>query len=188
MAFKFTRLENIPDLIVIEPQVFKDARGWFFETYKKSEFAASGIATEFLQASQSYSLKRDTLRGLHFQNDPHAQGKLVRCLSGSVLDVAVDIRHGSPTYGKWAGVELTGENKKLFWVPAGFAHGFYTLTDNAEFEYLMTNEWAPSHERGIRWNDPDLAIKWPGTNPMLSEKDAAAPVLKDSDCNFVYKK
>ncbi|MCL5435877.1 MAG: dTDP-4-dehydrorhamnose 3,5-epimerase, partial [Patescibacteria group bacterium] len=140
-----------------------------------------------LQASESFSLRRGTLRGLHFQNEPHAQGKLVRCTSGEVLDVAVDIRRGSPTYGKWAGVELSPENRRLFWLPPGFAHGFCTLKDNSRFEYLMTNEWAPTHERGIRWNDPELNIKWPVDAPIVSKKDAGAPLLKDSDHNFKWK-
>lgn len=188
MAFTFKRLPEIPDLVVIEPQLFADERGWFAEIYKKSEFEKFGIPQIFLQASQSFSFKRGTLRGLHFQNEPCAQGKLVRCLSGEVFDVAVDIRRGSPTYAKWAGVALSGKNHKLFWLPPGFAHGFCTLTDNAEFEYMMTNEWAPSYERGILWRDPELAIRWPQVNPILSKKDAEAPLLRDSDSNLVWSK
>lgn len=186
MAFTFKRIPEISDLVVIQPQIFADERGWFAETYKKSEFEKFGIPEIFLQASQSFSFKRGTLRGLHFQNDPHSQGKLVRCLSGEVLDVAVDVRRGSPTYGKWAGVQLSAKNQKLFWLPPGFAHGFCTLTDNAEFEYMMTNEWAPEDERGILWRDPDIGIKWPLESPILSKKDAEAPFLKDSDCNLVW--
>ncbi|MDP2933440.1 MAG: dTDP-4-dehydrorhamnose 3,5-epimerase [bacterium] len=188
MAFIFKRLDEIPDLIVIEPKAFEDDRGWFMETYKKGEFEQNGIPQTFLQASESFSLKRGTLRGLHFQNEPHSQGKLVRCLAGEVYDVAVDIRRGSPTYGKWQGVRLSPKNRKLFWLPPGFAHGFCTLSDNAEFEYMMTNEWAPSHERGILWSDPDIAIKWPVDFPILSKKDAEAPLLRDSDHNFVFSR
>jgi len=189
MPFTFRPLPDIPDLILIEPRAFGDDRGWFMETWKRSEFEAHGITGDFVQDNHSRSTVRDVLRGLHYQMDPAAQGKLVRVLSGAIYDVAVDIRAGSPTYGKWAGVELTAEDRRMLWVPPGFAHGFCTITDISETVYKVTGgEYSPPHDRGIRWDDPDLAITWPTAAPILSAKDAAAPRFRDAENNFVWRR
>ena len=163
---------DIDGLYVIEPKVFGDERGYFVETYNKQEFAANGLDMEFVQDNQSKS-KKGVLRGLHFQNQ-HPQGKLVRVLSGEVFDVAVDIRKGSDTYGKWFGVVLSEENMKQFYVPEGFAHGYYVLSDTAVFSYKCTDFYHPEDEGGILWNDPEIGIQWPvedGVEVVLSEKD-----------------
>lgn len=162
---------NIEDLIVIEPQVFGDSRGYFMETYNYNDFKNAGLDMVFVQDNQSKS-KRGVLRGLHFQTQ-YPQGKLVRVLSGEVFDVAVDLRKGSPTYKQWHGVLLSGENKKQFYVPEGFAHGFVVLSDEAEFVYKCTNYYHPEYESGIIWNDPELNIDWKIKNVdvLLSEKD-----------------
>ncbi len=163
---------DIDGLYVIEPKVFGDERGYFVETYNKQEFAANGLDMEFVQDNQSKS-KKGVLRGLHFQKQ-HPQGKLVRVLSGEVFDVAVDIRKGSDTYGKWFGVVLSEENMKQFYVPEGFAHGYYVLSDNAVFSYKCTDFYHPEDEGGILWNDPEIGIQWPvedGVEVVLSEKD-----------------
>ena len=163
---------DIDGLYVIEPKVFGDERGYFVETYNKQEFAANGLDMEFVQDNQSKS-KKGVLRGLHFQKQ-HPQGKLVRVLSGEVFDVAVDIRKGSDTYGKWFGVVLSEENMKQFYVPAGFAHGYYVLSDTAVFSYKCTDFYHPEDEGGILWNDPEIGIQWPvedGVEVVLSEKD-----------------
>ncbi|WDF54913.1 dTDP-4-dehydrorhamnose 3,5-epimerase [Mucilaginibacter sp. KACC 22063] len=162
----------IEGLLVIEPQIFQDSRGYFYESYNKKKFADAGIDVDFVQDNQSFSQK-GTLRGLHAQANPFAQGKLVRVLQGSVLDVAVDIRKNSPTYGQHYTVELTGENKKQFWVPAGFLHGFVTLEDDTIFMYKVTNYYDKNSEIGVIWNDPTLGIGW-GVNEaeiLLSPKD-----------------
>lgn len=169
--FKFTTCE-ISGLCVVEPAVFGDERGYFMETYNKEDFAKSGYDMEFVQDNQSMS-KKGVLRGLHFQKK-HPQGKLVRVVSGSVFDVAVDIRKGSKTYGKWFGVELTAENKKQFYIPEGFAHGFLVLSDTAEFAYKCTDFYHPEDEGGIVWNDRDIKIEWPVLENMeltISKKD-----------------
>ena len=171
MPFEFRRLDKLPELVLIEPRVFTDERGWFAEGYKRSDFEKEGIGYSFPQDNQSYSQARGTLRGLHFQRMPAVQGKLVRCLVGEVLDVAVDIRVGSPTYGEWEGVSLSAEKQRILWIPPGFAHGFQTLTDDALVWYKVTCEYSALHERSIRWDDPTLRIKWPLQNPVLSEKD-----------------
>ncbi len=178
---------NIPDVILIEPKIFGDERGYFMETYKYQPFAEHGIDHDFVQDNMSSSVK-GTLRGLHYQLDPHAQGKLVRVLKGAVYDVAVDIRQGSPTFGQWVGVELSAENKLSLWVPPGFAHGFYVTSDIAEFTYKCTDVYTPEAERGIIWNDPDIGIKWPLVDDALklSEKDQQNPPLKSADYNFVF--
>ncbi|MBN1466313.1 dTDP-4-dehydrorhamnose 3,5-epimerase [candidate division KSB1 bacterium] len=178
---------EIPELILIEPKVLGDSRGYFMETYREPLFQANGIKEKFVQDNMSRSV-RGTLRGLHYQLDPHAQGKLVRVLRGAVYDVAVDIRRGSPAFGKWIGVELSEENKLSLWIPAGFAHGFYVLSDIAEFTYKCTAIYTPHAERGIVWNDPDINIKWPivGDDVVLSEKDKSNPLLQDADYNFIY--
>jgi dTDP-4-dehydrorhamnose 3,5-epimerase len=169
----------IPGVVILEPKVFGDDRGFFMETFHAKKYADAGIAGPFVQDNFSRSVK-GTLRGLHFQ-EPHAQGKLVQVLAGTVFDVAVDIRRGSPTFGKWVGVELSAQNKRQFWVPPGFAHGFCVLSESADFHYKCTALYAPESERAIIWNDPDLAIDWPLSEaPRLSPKDAAAPRLKDA--------
>ena len=157
------------------------------ETYKYSEFASAGITEHFVQDNYSRSTK-GVLRGLHYQKHPKAQGKLVMVITGEIYDVAVDIRKGSPTWGKWVGQTLSGENHHMLYVPLGFAHGFYVTSDEADVVYNVTGgEYAPEIEAGIIWNDPGIGIDWPGNSPILSEKDAILPVLKDADNDFVYE-
>jgi len=165
--------------LIIEPRVFGDQRGFFLETWSRSRYAEAGIDVDFVQDNLSSS-RRGVLRGLHFQN-PLAQGKLVYVLAGEVFDVAVDLRRGSPTFGGWHGVVLSGENKRQFWVPPGFAHGFCVTSETALFAYKCTELYAPQNERSIRWDDPDLAIDWPVTAPQVSDKDRVAPLLADID-------
>lgn len=174
---------EIPDVMIIKPQVFEDDRGYFFESYNKEKFLQNGIDQNFVQDNESKSGK-NVLRGLHFQKPPFAQGKLVRVMKGSVLDVAVDIRKNSPTYGKWTSVVLTENNKWMYWVPPGFAHGFATLDDNTVFFYKCTNVYNKASEGSIRWDDPDLGIDWNIENPILSAKDQVAPLFKDFDSPF----
>jgi len=176
----------IEGICIIEPQVFEDPRGWFMETYSKEKLAKQGIDTDFIQDNHSFSANRGTIRGLHFQINPKAQAKLVRCTRGRILDVAVDIRKGSPTYKKWVSVELSEENKKQLFIPKGFAHGFATLTDNVEIQYKVDEYYSPENDRSIRFDDPEINVDWGIENPILSEKDMKAPLLKDSDSNFVY--
>ena len=187
MPFEFVKT-SIPGVILVKPRVFGDERGFFMETYKKSDFEKAGIDTDFVQDNHSKSV-RGVLRGLHYQLEPKAQGKLVRCIRGKIFDVAVDIRRGSPTFGKWIGVELSEENKLMLWIPEGFAHGFLTLSEEAEIVYKVSGaEYSPEHDRNIRWNDPDIGIRWPlEGEPILSEKDRIAPLLKDAEVNFVYE-
>ena len=172
---------DIPDLLIIEPKVFGDDRGFFFESYNERTWReATGLSTRFVQDNHSRSMK-NVLRGLHYQLR-QSQGKLVRVVVGEVFDVAVDIRRGSPTFGKWAGVRLSARNKRQLWIPEGFAHGFLVLSEAAEFLYKATDFYAPQHERSIVWNDPDLAIDWPlDGEPILSAKDAAAPRFREAD-------
>jgi len=185
MPFEFKRLE-IPDVILIVPKVFGDDRGFFMETYKDSDFKKNGIDVNFVQDNHSKSNK-GVIRGLHYQLNPKAQGKLVRVTKGRVIDVAVDIRKGSPYYGKHIAVELSGENKKMLWIPPGFAHGICILEDDTEFLYKVSGgEYSPENDRGIIWNDPEISIQWPIRNPQLSEKDANLPLLKNADNNFIY--
>src|ERR1041384_1552049 len=165
MPFEFERHSDIPDLITIRPRVFTDDRGWFQEAYHRGAFEAAGIPGDFLQDNHSHSTLRGVIRGLHYQLQPKAQGKLVRCVVGAVLDVAVDIRLRSPTYGKWVSLELSAENHRIFWVPEGFAHGYCTLTDASEVLYKTTAEYSAAHDRAIRWNDPMLGIRWPVERP-----------------------
>ncbi|MBU8771479.1 dTDP-4-dehydrorhamnose 3,5-epimerase [Cytobacillus oceanisediminis] len=173
------------EVIVIEPKVYGDHRGWFSETYSKSILADHGINLEFVQDNQSFSAAKGTLRGLHYQLNPKAQSKLVRCTRGSIFDVAVDIRKGSRTYGEWYGIELSHENKKQLLIPMGFAHAFITLTDDVEVQYKVDETYSPEHERGILWNDPEIGIKWPiEVKPILSAKDEVAPLLKNAENNF----
>jgi dTDP-4-dehydrorhamnose 3,5-epimerase len=184
MPFTFTRLA-IPDVILIEPRVYGDARGFFVETYKQSEFAAAGIPDVFVQHNHSRSA-HGVLRGLHYQLHPMAQGKLLSVAAGEIFDVAVDIRRGSPTFGQWVGVTLSADNHHLLYVPPGFAHGFCVVSDMADLLYQVTAEYSQVHERGIRWNDPDIGIAWPVAEPLLSARDVAAPRLCDADNNFVW--
>jgi len=168
---------EIPGLLIVKPDVFTDERGYFFESYNKVKFDALGINVDFVQDNESRSMK-GVLRGLHFQREPYAQGKLVRVVRGSVLDVAVDLRKDSPTFGKWASIELTGENKLMYWIPEGFAHGFLTMEDNTVFTYKCSGVYNKAAEASIRWDDPDLAIQWNITDPVLSEKDKAAQTFR----------
>jgi len=184
MPFEFVKT-SIPDVIVIKPRIFNDDRGFFMETYKYTDFANNGIKEHFVQDNQSKSTY-GVLRGLHYQLNPKAQGKLVRCLSGSILDVAVDIRKGSPTFGKWVSYELTSENKHMLYVPAGFAHGFSVLSETCEVHYKTTDEYSQIHERSIIWNDTDLNIDWKIDKPDLAEKDKNASAFKDAEYNFTF--
>ncbi|MEF3082536.1 dTDP-4-dehydrorhamnose 3,5-epimerase [Luteimonas sp. SMYT11W] len=168
---------TLPGCMVIEPAVFGDTRGFFFETWNAERYGQHGLPTKFLQSNVSSSSK-NVLRGLHYQW-PRPQGKLVSVLEGEVFDVAVDIRRGSPTFGKWEGVVLSAENKRQFWIPEGFAHGFLGLTDRVVFTYLCTDVWVKEVDSGIRWDDPDIGIQWPVDLPLLSDKDAKAPLLAD---------
>ncbi len=178
--FKFIETD-VPGMLIVEPTVFGDSRGFFMETYHQEEFAKAGISAPFVQDNHSLSTK-GVLRGLHFQKE-HTQGKLVRVVRGSVFDVGVDLRPGSPSFGAWAGVELSDENKRQLWVPAGFAHGFLVLSDIAEFTYKCTDIYYPAAEGGVRYDDPDIGVRWPdiGEAPRLSDKDTALPGLKGQD-------
>ncbi|WP_411683439.1 dTDP-4-dehydrorhamnose 3,5-epimerase [Aeromonas caviae] len=172
---------KIPDVKIIEPQVFGDERGFFFESFNQLQFdAAIGRSVNFVQDNHSKSSK-GVLRGLHYQLPPHAQGKLVRCVVGEVFDVAVDIRKSSPTFGQWVGVHLSAENKRQFWIPEGFAHGFVTLSETAELLYKTTDYYAPHCEASIKWDDADIAIEWPFEfQPQLSSKDLQGIYLKNA--------
>ena len=172
-------------LILMKPTRHKDDRGFFSEIYSYHQYKEAGIDLVFVQENQSFSLSLGTLRGLHFQSPPHAQGKLVRCGRGAIFDIAVDIRKGSPTFGHWEGYELTAENGYQLYVPVGFAHGFMTLEPASEIIYKCTSYYAPEFEGSIRWNDPNLAIEWPiSENIILNERDAIAPLLKDFETPF----
>jgi dTDP-4-dehydrorhamnose 3,5-epimerase len=181
--FRRMRIEKttIAGVLLLEPRVFGDARGFFMESFNQQAFdQAVGEPVAFVQDNHSRSA-RGVLRGLHFQQAPHAQGKLVRVVAGSVFDVAVDIRPGSPTYGRWFGAELSADNHRQLWIPAGLAHGFLVLSDSADFLYKTTDYYAPQAEGAVRWDDPDIGIAWPdlGMAPLLSPKDAAAPLLRE---------
>ena len=166
--------------------MFGDHRGYFMETYSTKTFADIGITNEFVQDNQSFTAQKGTLRGIHFQNAPMDQAKLVRVTKGAVLDVAVDLRKGSPTYKQWVGVELSAENKRMLFIPRGFGHGFVTLTDDVEFCYKVDNLYSKECDRGIRFDDPEIGVDWGVTEPVLSAKDTNAPRLEASDCNFEY--
>jgi dTDP-4-dehydrorhamnose 3,5-epimerase len=168
----------IPDLLIIQPKIFEDTRGYFYESYSKTLFKQHGIDEDFVQDNQSLS-QAGVLRGLHFQNPPYAQGKLVRVIKGAILDVAVDIRKNSPTYGQHYGLELNEQNKTMLWIPTGFAHGFLTLKDETIFSYKCTNYYHKASEGCIMWNDKDLGIKWGIASPALSEKDKLGDHFKD---------
>lgn len=175
---------SIDGLLIIKPDVFKDDRGYFYESYNKERFAKEGLTMTFVQDNESKSCK-GVLRGLHFQKPPFAQGKLVRVIKGSVMDVAVDLRKDSLTYGKWESVVLTEENKLQFWIPEGFAHGFVALEDNTIFNYKCTNVYNKESEGSILWNDPDININWNIDNPILSEKDKISPLFKNFESPFI---
>ncbi|QLA15841.1 dTDP-4-dehydrorhamnose 3,5-epimerase [Desulfolutivibrio sulfoxidireducens] len=177
---------DFPGLFVVEPKVFGDHRGFFVETYNRRVFAELGMDYDFVQDNHARSNQKGVLRGLHFQTPPAAQAKLVWVTRGAVFDVVVDLRQGSPTYGRWYGLELSEDNFKRLMIPAGFAHGYVTLTDVAEFQYKVDAFYSPGHDGGIAWNDPDLAVPWPVERPVLSEKDAALPRLRDFDSPFVF--
>ena len=168
---------TLPGVLIIEPRVFPDGRGYFYETYNRKRYSEHGINNEFVQDNLSYSVK-DTLRGLHYQS-PHSQAKLVQVLSGEVFDVAVDIRVDSPAFGKWMGIILSSENKKQLFIPRGFAHGFCVLSDTAIFSYKCDDYYAPNCEGGILWSDPAIGVEWPVKAQLLSDKDVINPCLKD---------
>ena len=184
MGFEFIKQE-IPEIIIIRPKMIEDNRGFLMEIYKYSEFKKIGITEKFVQDNHSKSLK-GVLRGLHFQKHPKAQGKLVRCLKGELFDVAVDIRKESPTYGKWVSAILSEENKEMIWIPKGFAHGFLAISNEAEIQYKITEEYSAENDQGIIWNDKTINISWPINNPILSKKDCELPELKNIDNNFIY--
>lgn len=177
---------EIEEVVIIEPKVFGDHRGWFTENYSKEKFKELEIDIDFIQDNHSFSAQKGTLRGLHFQLNPKAQTKLVRCTKGKILDIAVDIREGSPTYKKWVAVELSENNKKQLLIPKGFAHGFVTLTDNVEVQYKVDEYYSPENDRSIHYDDPEINVYWGIKDPILSDKDLNAPLLKDSDVNFRY--
>ena len=179
---------EIKDVKIIEPDCFGDHRGFFMETYSKEKYEKLGITNNFVQDNISLSAKKGTLRGIHFQNNPMAQAKLVSCIKGKIIDVAVDLRKDSPTYKKWVATELSEDNKRQLYIPRGFGHGFLTLTDDVLFAYKVDNYYSKENDRGIKYNDEDISVDWKGLlegiEPILSEKDKNSPSLKESDCNF----
>lgn len=186
MKVNKTALDGV---FILEPIVFGDNRGWFMESWSKRTMEESGLFYDFIQDNHSYSSVKGTIRGLHFQNGEFAQAKLVRCIKGAVLDVAVDIRRGSPTYKQWIAVELSAENKRQLLIPRGLAHGFMTLTDEVEFLYRADNFYNKESEGAIRWNDPEIGVNWGVENPIVSEKDALAPFFDDKKFSyFIYSK
>ena len=185
MPFRFTSLE-IDGLVLVEPEVFTDTRGSFMETYRYSVFAAFGIKERFLQDGHSRSTK-DVLRGLHYQRHPKAQGMLVRAVVGEIFDVAVDIRVGSSTYGRWVSQRLSAANRRMLYVPPWCAHGYCVTSDEAEILYKMTSEYSPELEGGVVWNDPQVAIRWPTDKPHLSTKDSLLPPLRDAGNDSIYE-
>ena len=184
MPFTFKTL-NLPGVILVEPRVFEDDRGFFLEAFKLSDFEKAGLHLSFKQSNHSRSTK-NVLRGLHYQLNPRAQGKLIRCIEGKIFDVAVDIRKGSPTYGKWIGEYLCEENRRLLYIPEGFLHGFCVVSESAQIIYYCTEEYSPAHDRSVKWNDPSIGIQWPVTHPVLSAKDENAVLLERAENNFVY--
>ena len=181
MKFTKTKLDGV---VIIEPDVFGDHRGFFMESWSEKKMEEAGLHFNFVQDNHSMSSVKGTLRGIHFQKGDKAQAKLVRCVKGAVLDVAVDLRHESPTYKQWVAVELSEENKKQLLIPRGFGHGFVTLTDEVEFLYKADNYYAPEADGGIRWNDPEIGVDWGVKNPILSAKDEKNPYLKDLEIVF----
>jgi dTDP-4-dehydrorhamnose 3,5-epimerase len=183
LPFTFAK-SSIDGVYLISPKVYGDERGFFMEAYAKGAFESVGLRGDMVQQNHSRSVK-GVLRGLHFQTKPFAQAKLVRCTRGEILDVAVDLRRESPTLGKWIAVSISEFNKNMHYVPRGFAHGFLTISDIAEVQYSVDNEYAPTQEGGVAWNDPQLAIKWPVTNPILSERDKKWPRFRDLDLSLI---
>lgn len=179
-----TKLDGV---MIVEPEVFGDHRGWFYESWSEQKYKKYGINAKFVQDNHSFSAKKGTLRGLHYQKNPNAQAKLVRCPRGGILDVAVDIRKGSPTYSQWVSVELSEENRRQLFIPRGFAHGVLTLTNDTEILYKADGYYAPDHDRSLRWNDPAFGISWGVTCPILSYKDKDAPLLLEADINFIWE-
>lgn len=175
---------EIPEVKIIEPDVFGDHRGWFMESYSKKKFADLGIDCNFVQDNHSFSAEKGTLRGIHFQINPMSQAKLTRCTVGAVMDIIVDLRKNSPTYKKWLKIELSAENKRLAFAPRGFGHGFVTLTENVNFQYKVDEYYSAEFDRSIRFDDKEIGIDWGIADPILSDKDKNAPLLKDSDINF----
>ncbi|WP_307471563.1 dTDP-4-dehydrorhamnose 3,5-epimerase [Paenibacillus harenae] len=172
---------------LITPSVFEDSRGFFMESYNFMKLSQHGIESVFIQDNHSLSVEPFVIRGMHYQLEPFAQSKLIRVTSGEIYDVVVDIRQDSPTFGKWEAFVLSAENKRQLFIPLGFAHGFCTLAPNTEVQYKVDAPYSPQHDRGIAWNDPALAIDWPTSNPILSEKDSKHPVLAEAEINFVYE-
>lgn len=183
----FVTSTNLLGVILIDPTVFGDNRGFFMESYNLQRFKEQGIACEFVQDNHSLSVESGVLRGLHYQLNPKAQSKLVRVSAGAIYDVVLDIRQGSPTYGQWEGFILSSSNRRQLFVPQGFAHGFCTIVPNTEVQYKVDEYYSPEHDRGIAWDDPALAINWPIVQPELSEKDKMHPTLENAEINFVYE-
>lgn len=178
---------DVLDVYILEPKVFGDNRGWFMESWSEKKMEDAGLHYTWIQDNHSFSATKGTLRGLHFQKGDAAQAKLVRCAKGAVLDVAVDMREGSPTYKKWVAVELSAENHRQLLIPRGFLHGFVTLTDDVEFLYKADNLYSPENDRNILWNDAEIGVEWGIENPIISDKDAKAPTLSESDIDFKYQ-
>lgn len=176
-----TELEGV---YIIEPKIFKDDRGWFYESWSENTLEKHNLFYKFVQDNHAYSIEKNTLRGIHFQNNPHSQAKLVRVTKGAVIDVVVDLRKDSKTYKKWISVELSDENKRQLLIPRGFGHGYVTITDNVEFQYKTDNFYNKESDRSIKYDDPEININWGVISPKVSDKDKNAPLLKDSDVNF----
>ncbi len=175
---------KVPGVKILKPQYFEDYRGYYCETYSARTLRQLGICVTFVQDNHSFTLKKGTIRGIHFQNNPCPQIKLVRCTRGSILDVAVDLRKDSPTFMQWDATVLSAENRQQIWIPSGFGHGFLTLEDNCEVQYKVSSFYEPELDRAIAWNDPDIAVNWGIDAPIVSVKDVKAPRLRDSDVNF----
>ncbi len=178
---------EIAEVKIVKPLVFGDNRGWFYESYSYEKLKQLGINTQFVQDNRSYSSEKGTLRGIHFQKSPMAQTKLITCTRGRILDVAVDLRKGSPSYLKWVSVELSEENKLMLYIPKGFGHGFVTLTDNVEVLYKVDEYYSKENDRSIKFDDKEIGVNWGVQNPILSQKDLTAPSLSESDVDFVYE-
>lgn len=179
---------NVLGAYILEPQVFGDYRGYFMETYSRGVFAEMGLTEDFVQDNESFTEKAGTLRGIHFQNDPMSQCKVVRVTRGAVKDLVIDLRQGSPTYLQWQFVVISADNKRMLYLPKGCGHGFLTLTDGVQFCYKVDAPYSKDHDRSVRFDDPELGVDWGIDNPILSEKDIHAPLYKNSDCNFHYIK